>query len=162
MEGSIACFSLGSNMGDRKKNLDRAARLLVRRAGSLDSLSGKYESPPWGYKSDSPYLNCCLAIRTDREALDLMELALEIEKEMGRTREGQGYSDRIIDVDLLLYGDRIMDHPQLILPHPRMSLRRFVLLPLAEILPDLKHPVSGKRIAELLANCPDKSLLSPV
>lgn len=162
MKGYIACFSLGSNMGDRKRSLERAAGLLSERTGSLESLSGMYESPSWGYESDSTYMNCCLAIRTEMEALDLMETALEIEKEMGRTREGQGYSDRIIDIDLLLCGDRVVNHPRLILPHPRMSLRRFVLVPLSEILPGLKHPVSGLSISELLKCCPDKSELRPV
>jgi len=96
------------------------------------------------------------------EALELMETALEIEKEMGRTREGQGYSDRIIDIDLLLCGDLVMNSSRLILPHPRMSLRRFVLLPLSEILPDLMHPVLGLSISELLERCPDASQLRPV
>lgn len=162
MEGCIACFSLGSNMGDRKANLELAARLLADRTGSLEALSGIYESAAWGYESDSLYMNCCLTIRTEMKALELMEYALEVEKEMGRIREGQGYSDRIMDVDLLLYGDRVMNHPQLTLPHPRMSFRRFVLVPLAEIQPGLKHPVSGLSIAELLENCPDQSVLTPV
>lgn len=162
MKGYIACFSLGSNMGDRKWSLERAAGLLSERTGSLESLSGMYESPSWGYESDSPYINCCLAIRTEMETLDLMDTALEIEREMGRTREGQGYSDRIIDVDLLLCGGRVVNHPRLILPHPRMSLRRFVLVPLSEILPDLKHPGSGLSISELLECCPDQSQLRSV
>jgi 2-amino-4-hydroxy-6-hydroxymethyldihydropteridine diphosphokinase len=162
MNEYTACFSLGSNMGDRKRSLDLAAGRLSERTGCLESMSGMYESPSWGYESDSPYMNCCLAIRTGMEALELMETALEIEKEMGRTREGQGYSDRIIDIDLLLCGDLVMNSSRLILPHPRMSLRRFVLLPLSEILPDLMHPVLGLSISELLERCPDASQLRPV
>jgi len=162
MDGHLACFSLGSNMGERKMNLERTARLLSARIGRLESLSGMFESPPWGYASDSAYINCCLAIRTSMDPLDLMDIALEIEREMGRTREGSGYSDRIIDVDLLLYGDLVVDHPRLIIPHPRMGLRRFVLVPLAEILPDLRHPVTGQNISEMLESCPDQSTLTPV
>jgi 2-amino-4-hydroxy-6-hydroxymethyldihydropteridine diphosphokinase len=162
MDGYLACFSLGSNMGDREMSLERSAGLLSERAGSLECLSGMYESPPWGYESDSAYINCCLVIRTAFDPLELMDIALEIERQMGRTREGSGYSDRVIDVDLLLCGELVVDHPRLIIPHPRMSLRRFVLVPLAEIMPDLRHPVSGHSISELLESCPDQSLLTPV
>lgn len=162
MNGYLTCFSLGSNMGDRKKSLLHAVRLLSERTGRLESLSGMFESPPWGYESDSTYVNCCLVIHTALDPLELMDIALEIEREMGRTREGTGYSDRVIDVDMLLCGDLVMDHPRLIIPHPRMSFRRFVLAPLAEIMPDLRHPVSGLSISELLERCPDQSLLTPV
>jgi len=159
MEGFLACFSLGSNLGDRIFNLDHASGLLHERIGTLESISGMYESHSWGYESDSPYINCCLAIHTVSDPLDLMEVALGIEKDMGRTREGSGYSDRVIDVDLLLCGEQVIEHPRLVVPHPRMDLRRFVLLPLAEILPDLRHPVSGFTIAQLLEQCPDQSLV---
>ncbi|MCP4312226.1 MAG: 2-amino-4-hydroxy-6-hydroxymethyldihydropteridine diphosphokinase [Bacteroidetes bacterium] len=162
MKGCIACFSLGSNMGDRVLHLERAAELLRERTGTLVSLSGMYESPSWGYDSDTPFINCCLAIRTGLDPLDLMGTARGIEQEMGRTRTESGYSDRVIDVDLLLCGELVMDHPRLVVPHPRMSLRRFVLLPLAEILPDLRHPVSGLTIAQLLEQCPDQSPVKPV
>ena len=91
-----------------------------------------------------------------------MEMALEIEKKMGRSRGGKGYSDRVIDIDLLMVGDLVMNHQRLILPHPRMCLRRFVLVPLAEILPDMRHPLSGLAISELLERCPDQSRLTPV
>lgn len=162
MAGHLACFSLGSNMGDRKMSMEGAVSLLSERIGPIESLSGMFESPPWGYESDAVYINCCVAIHTALDPLDLMDIALEIEREMGRIREGSGYSDRVIDVDLLLCGDLVVDHPRLIIPHPRMSLRRFVLLPLAEIAPDLLHPVSGLSISELLERCPDQSLLTPV
>ncbi len=157
MNEFIACFSLGSNMGDRIKLLERAADLLCERVGYMESISGMYESPAWGFDSDSSFINCCLAIRTELNPLELIEIALGIEEEMGRTREGSGYSDRVIDVDLLLCGDQIISHPGLIVPHPRMNLRKFVLVPLAEILPTVRHPVSGLTITELLENCPDQS-----
>ena len=158
----LACFSLGSNLGNRFAFIEKARLLLEEKAGRLAHMSGMYESPSWGYESDLPYINCCLAIYSQMEALQLMEIALEIEEQMGRRREGSGYSDRVIDIDLLLVEDLVVDHPRLILPHPRMSERRFVLLPLAEILPEMRHPVSGLTISRLLEECSDKSAVKPV
>jgi len=91
-----------------------------------------------------------------------MKIALEIEKQMGRSRQGSGYADRVIDIDLLLVDDVVMDHPRLILPHPRMMERRFVLVPLNEILPKMRDPKSGLTISELLEQCPDQSPVTPV
>ncbi len=158
----LACFSLGSNLGDRIANLEEARMQLERSLGSLAYKSGMYESPSWGYQSDQPYINCCLAFYTQSDPLQLMDIALGIEKQMGRSREGSIYSDRAIDIDLLLVEEAVMDHPRVILPHPRMNMRRFVLLPLAEILPTMRHPVSGLTISELLERCPDESRVIPV
>jgi 2-amino-4-hydroxy-6-hydroxymethyldihydropteridine diphosphokinase len=161
-EENMACFSLGSNLGDRVKYLDSARMLMAERMGKVESVSGIYESPSWGYASDHSYYNCCVVIRTGLSPLALIDLALEVEREMGRNREGGNYADRIIDIDLLLYGDKVMVHPRLRLPHPRMGERRFVLVPLAEIAPDLVHPGSGLSIARMLERCQDPSEVSPV
>ena len=158
----LACFSLGSNLGDSLGFIQKAGLLLEERAGRRAHMSGMYESPSWGYESDLAYINSCLAVYSEKEPLELMEIALEIEEQMGRRREGSGYSDRLIDIDLLLVEDLVVDHPRLILPHPRMSERRFVLLPLAEILPEMRHPVSGLTISRLLEECSDKSAIKPV
>ncbi len=158
----LACFSLGSNLGDRFAFIQKAGLLLEERAGRRAHMSGMYESPSWGYESNLAYINSCLAIYSEKEPLELMEIALEIEEQMGRHRDGNGYSDRVIDIDLLLVEDLVVDHPRLILPHPRMSERRFVLLPLAEILPEMRHPVSGLTISRLLEECSDKSAIKPV
>lgn len=157
---SIACFSLGSNLGDRLAYLEEASRLLEKRLGRLAKVSSMYESPAWGYESERSYINCCLGLYTQKSAFELMETALEIEKGLGRSREGKGYGDRVIDIDLLLVDDQVVNHSRLKLPHPRMSLRRFVLVPLAEIYPDLKHPESGISISRLLESCPDRSALT--
>jgi 2-amino-4-hydroxy-6-hydroxymethyldihydropteridine diphosphokinase len=159
---SLACFSLGSNLGDRVAYLERASLLLESKVGRLAYCSPMYESASWGYQSDLPYINSCLALYTKKEPLQLMEIALEIEKQMGRSRQGSGYADRVIDIDLLLVNDVIMDHPRLILPHPRMMERRFVLVPLNEILPEMRHPKSGQTISEILKSCPDQSPITPV
>jgi 2-amino-4-hydroxy-6-hydroxymethyldihydropteridine diphosphokinase len=159
-----AFFSLGSNQGDRAGNLERASEILVRRTGILVSRSGMYVSPPWGYQGNGDYFNCCLAIQTGMDPLPLLKEALLVERELGRERGSVGsgdrkerYSDRIIDIDLLLLDALIMKHPDLTLPHPRMTERKFVLVPLEEIAPDLIHPVTGMPIRELLQACPDPS-----
>lgn len=155
----LACFSLGSNLGDRIAYLEEARMLLEKRLGRLANVSSMYESPAWGYESEQSYVNCCLGLYTQKNALLLVETALEIEEGMGRRREGQGYSDRVIDIDLLLMEEQVVNTPRLVLPHPRMDLRRFVLEPLAEIYPEMKHPVSGLSISSLLDSCPDQSSL---
>ncbi len=155
-------LSLGSNLGDRTDNLDKAISLIHVRLGSVENVSAYYESEAWGFESKNAFLNCCLELRTSLDALDLLEGLLGIEKEMGRKRSGLGYADRTVDLDLLLYGQQVHDHPKLKLPHPGMAARRFVLEPLAEIAPALQHPVEGKSIAALLAECPDTSRLRPL
>ncbi len=102
---AFASFSLGSNLGDRRGNLIEAQRLMRLRMGRIERVSKIYESSPWGFTSQHPFYNCCLILSTQLEPSDLMEKALQIEKEMGRVREKSGYADRIIDIDLLLYGD---------------------------------------------------------
>jgi 2-amino-4-hydroxy-6-hydroxymethyldihydropteridine diphosphokinase len=161
LKENLACFSLGSNLGNRIGNLEKAILMLEKQAGTVAFISRMYESPSWGYQSDQPFINCCLALYTQAEPLDLMDIILEIEGQMGRIRDEGGYRDRLIDVDLLLFEDRVIDHPRLILPHPKMSLRRFVLLPLAEIVPEMQHPVSGLTISELLERCPDQLPVTP-
>lgn len=155
-------LSLGSNLGQREKNLEKALKLIQIRAGKLDKVSRVYESEPWGYTSSKNFCNCCISLHTRLEPLPLMDILLEIEREMGRHREGAGYSDRIIDIDLLLYGGRTLNHPRLSIPHPSMGDRGFVLIPLSEIAPDVIHPVSGKSIRIMLELCDDQSEVRPL
>jgi len=154
-----AWLSLGSNLGDRKVNLDKAIIFIRERLGRVERVSAYYESDAWGFESSNAFLNCCLELHTTLGALVLLEGLLDIEQELGRTRSGQDYADRTVDLDLLLYDQQVLDHPKLKLPHPGMAVRRFVLEPLAEIAPGLQHPLEGKSIAALLAECPDSSPL---
>ena len=155
-------LSLGSNLGNREQHLEKALSLIQSRLGALESVSRVYESEPWGYTSSKHFCNCCVSLRTSLAPPELMQQLLKIEGEMGRQRDGKGYSDRIIDIDLLLYGDSQINHPGLTVPHPSMAGRRFVLAPLAEIAADLIHPVSGKSILNMLEECADQSELNPL
>jgi 2-amino-4-hydroxy-6-hydroxymethyldihydropteridine diphosphokinase len=155
-------LSLGSNLGRRQQHIEEALKLIQNRIGGIEHVSRFYESEPWGFSSAYNFCNCCLALRTTIDPLPLMDRLLEIEQEMGRLREGMGYSDRVIDIDMLFYGDKKMDHPRLILPHPSMGDRRFVLAPLAEIAPQLIHPVAGINITQMLQACTDQSDVVPL
>ncbi len=159
---AFAFFSLGSNLGDRTGNLKEARRLMEERMGRIERASKVYESSPWGFASDHPFCNICLLVRTVLTPPDLMRKAWQVEKEMGRVSEKGGYADRIIDIDLLLFDDMVMDLPGLVLPHPRMEMRKFVMVPLSEIAPDHIHPVSGLTMAEILNRCQDPSEITPV
>jgi len=159
---NLIYLSLGSNLGKREQHLDQAVKLIQSRIGKIEAISSYYKSQAWGYTSENWFCNCCVSLRSNLPPLLLLDQLLAIEKEMGRERRGPGYSDRIIDIDLLLYGDNQLDHPRLSLPHPSMGDRRFVLIPLAEIAPELIHPVSGFRIGKMLQECSDLTEVKPM
>jgi 2-amino-4-hydroxy-6-hydroxymethyldihydropteridine diphosphokinase len=155
-------LSLGSNLGSRDQNIEEAIKLIQSRIGVIEKVSLIYESEAWGFFSENSFYNCCLSLRTQLNPLPLLDELLKIEKEMGRIRLGSGYSDRIIDIDLLFYGQQELDHPRLIIPHPSMGDRRFVMHPLAEIAPELLHPVTGKTVLEMLQECTDPGGVLPI
>jgi len=155
-------LSLGSNLGRREQYMDEALELIQSRIGGIEHVSRYYESEPWGFSSENRFCNCCLALQTSLAPLALLDLLLEIEQAMGRLREGVGYIDRVIDIDILFYGDSQLDNSRLTLPHPSMGDRRFVLVPLAEIAPLLIHPVYGLSITEMLQECRDESEVIPL
>jgi len=144
-----AYLSLGSNLGDRAANL-RAALAQLSAAGPLSAVSALYETQPVDVPDQPWFLNCVAAITTDKSPRELLQLALKIEAEMGRLRM-RHKGPRNIDIDVLLFGDRVIDEPGLEIPHPAMHKRRFVLEPLAEIAPEARHPQLGKTARELLA-----------
>ena len=148
-------LSLGSNIGDRAKNLQEAIAALRKSGVSVFRVSSVYETEPVDYLEQPWFLNCALEAETELPALDLLRALGQIESQMG-SKKPIAKGPRLIDLDILLYDNEIIDTPELQVPHPRMHLRRFVLQPLAEIAPKLLHPVSHLPISALLAATPDK------
>lgn len=157
-----AYLSIGSNIGNRIAFLQQAEATLERYPIQITALSSIYESPAWGFES-TPFLNACLKVSTELNPRELLDVLLNIEVEMGRERkQKQGYQERRIDLDILFYDNAIICEPDLEIPHPRLELRNFVLVPLAEIAPELVHPVLKKRISELVDSSTDTSQLTPL
>ncbi|MDR0686223.1 MAG: 2-amino-4-hydroxy-6-hydroxymethyldihydropteridine diphosphokinase [Dysgonamonadaceae bacterium] len=135
----ICYLSLGSNLGDRSLNLQKARKLLEEKIGTLKAVSSEHETEPWGFRSNNKFLNQVVAVETDLPPEEILSLTQQIERAIGRKDKtaGNNYKDRIIDVDLLLAGNIKMKTDKLTLPHPSMLKRRFVMEPLSEIAPDL-------------------------
>ncbi|MFP4619712.1 MAG: 2-amino-4-hydroxy-6-hydroxymethyldihydropteridine diphosphokinase [Bacteroidales bacterium] len=154
-----AIILLGSNMGERYRQLDAALRLIGRHAGEVVRYSSIYESEPWGFQNANNFLNQVVAIDTGLVPRRLLETLQAIEDEMGKKRvsEKEAYSSRVIDIDILFYRDEVIETESLTIPHKLLHRRRFTLLPLNEIAADLIHPVFKKTIRQLLDECPDNS-----
>jgi len=152
----VAYIALGSNLGDRAQTLFFASDRLGR-LGRVVARSSVYETEPVGYRDQPAFLNAVLALDTQLEPLPLLHALLAIERELGRDRShGVANGPRTLDLDLLLMGDFVVAGEELTLPHPALAERRFVLAPLAEIAPELRHPQRNQTMAELLALLPDE------
>lgn len=145
---AIAYIALGSNLGDKEKNLRRALLLLTQQGVEVVRVSSFLSTEPYGVTDQPQFLNAVACVRTSLAPLALLDVLLATELAMGRVRL-RHWGERNIDLDLLLYEDVVLDMPRLRLPHPDMQNRDFVLLPLAEIAPELKHPTLQKTIWEL-------------
>lgn len=159
---NVAYLCLGGNLGQREENLKGAVSQLSRYAGKIIRVSKVYETEAWGVSDQPPYLNLCLQLETELSASELMHLALDIEKKSGRRRvEANQYAPRTLDIDILFYNSETIHTEDLIIPHPRLHSRKFVLLPLNDIAPDFVHPVLNKTVSGLLNELSDHLSVKP-
>ena len=149
-------LALGSNLGERTLTLRRAIALLQERAGEIVATSTFFETRPVGFSSHNLFLNAACALRTTHSEEEILCITQQIERDLGRLTKSlaQNYTDRTIDIDLLLHDDRIISTPKLTLPHPRLHERRFVLEPLCQIAPNVCHPLLHKTMRQLLDELP--------
>ena len=138
-----AYLGIGSNLGDKEENLRAAVNRIRAQAGNIISCSAPYLSAPWGFESENNFINIAVSVETALSPFDLLHITQQIEKELGRTRKSVNgiYTDRIIDIDILFYGDEFIDTDRLVIPHPGIGNRDFFRIPLREIYPGFEtHP----------------------
>ena len=153
---------LGSNVGNREDYLIGCINLLNRDTGTVIGMSSVYESEPWGFDDPVWFLNQVIALKTHHTSQTLLENIRQIEHTLGRTRTSAGYHPRTIDIDILLYGGCVINVPGLVIPHPRMTERMFVLQPMAELAPNLEHPALKRTMTYLRDHCEDRKIVRHV
>ena len=157
---TVVYLLLGSNENNRQHNLEQALRLIALKGCEILNLSGLYETEAWGLKEQPAFVNKAAKITTNLQPLELLKAVKGIEGEVGRTATVK-WGPREIDIDIIFYGSEIIQTPQLVIPHPYMQERRFVLAPLTEIARNFMHPLIHKTVAELLLTCPDDGGVKP-
>jgi 2-amino-4-hydroxy-6-hydroxymethyldihydropteridine diphosphokinase len=150
-------LGLGSNMGEREQFLSGAIDLLADEAGLVTQCSSIWETEPWGFEADTSFLNMVVSMNTSLSPEEILGVIHSVEERLGRRRNGKGYQSRTIDIDVLYWGDEIINRNGIIIPHKAIAERRFVLDPLCEIAPDFLHPVTHLTSKQMLSGCGDKS-----
>ena len=145
---------LGTNLGDRASNLERAIDLLASESLLIKGISFVYKTAAWGKQDQPDFYNQVLEVATSLSPHELLTYILSIERQMGRVRV-QKWGERVIDIDILLYGEHVVESPSLTIPHPQLPFRRFSLVPLADLAASLVHPLTGKSISRMIDECPD-------
>ena len=156
MKHQFVYLSLGSNLGHRASILQEARRLIVFHCGSIIQASRVYETAAWGFFSAQPFLNQVIGIETNDLPNQLLEKLMKIEAELGRLRSASGeYVSRTLDIDILFYGQQLVNEPDLVIPHPKLHQRKFVLVPLCEIAPAYVHPLFHQTTQQLFQSLSD-------
>jgi len=153
---------LGGNLGDKPRIFSETRERLNKLLGEITSRSAVYETEPWGFESSDLFWNQVLEISTSLSPEEVLSLTQQTEIELGRIRKPDQYSSRVMDIDILFYGDKVINQKNLIIPHPRIHERKFALIPICEIAPDLVHPIFQKSINRLLEECTDSLKVSPI
>ncbi len=152
---NCAYLILGGNLGNRAALIEQAEKMLSEKGVTIVKTSSLFETAPWQMEYAGSFLNKVLEVNTDLSAQQLMRVCLEIEKKQGRTRTASGYVSRSMDIDILFFNDEVIKDESVEIPHPRLHLRRFVLVPMNELNPHFVHPALNKTISQLLNDCED-------
>ncbi|MCG6187477.1 2-amino-4-hydroxy-6-hydroxymethyldihydropteridine diphosphokinase [Maribellus maritimus] len=152
-------LGIGGNLGNKRENFKKVFPLIEKRLGKIIQKSSVYETPPWGFHAQEIFWNQVLIIESELSPEDLLRNIHSIEESFGRKRGKEGYSSREMDIDILYFDDTYIETDELFIPHPHIQKRLFVLVPLAEIAPDFKHPLFRLTSIQMLENCKDKSVI---
>ncbi len=156
---NIAFLLLGGNIGNVEQRFRDAYKIIEKNAGKIISYSSIYETEPWGFEAKSNFLNQVIKIETPLSSTELLNILLRAEKTLGRERVNKEYTSREIDIDILFFNDQVIHTQNLVVPHPKLHERKFTLVPLFEIAPDLFHPQLKKNISTLVDECPDRQFV---
>lgn len=155
-------LGIGGNLGKKPENFKKVHRFIHNDLGEIVNSSSVYETPPWGFEANESFWNQVLEIDTNYSPSQLLGKIHEIEHRFGRKRNTKKYSSRQMDIDILYYDDIFMETENLVIPHPLMQKRKFVLVPLAEIAPQLQHPLLRLTTLQMLENCRDQSVIKKI
>lgn len=147
---------LGGNQGDRLQLIEEANQHIAQEVGKITHKSSIYESEAWGFEAEQSFFNQVIIVETNKAPQEVLDQVLDIETILGRRRSGTGYSSRTMDIDVLFYDQEEINTATLIVPHPRLHLRRFTLAPLVEIASEFQHPTFNKSLSTLLLECKDQ------
>lgn len=157
MKKNVVFIELGGNMGNKLQLINSAKKLLINLQCKISIQSSIYETPPWGFSATNNFYNQIVQIETEFTHYELINELQKIEKKLGRVRGDERYESRPMDMDIIFFNNLIINEQYLTIPHPRLHLRKFVLIPMNEIAPYFIHPVLNTSISELLAKCTDES-----